>query len=140
MRVIRHTDSGFTNRVQELIGSSSLFDPGIEERTRAIIAEVRGRGDEALLELTERFDGAKLSVEQLSVTQAEVMAASVRADETLRAAVEEAERNIAAFAKKSRRGSRDRDLEATVAAFDSVFGSKRTRSGVAEKAATVSVN
>src|SRR5438067_12189969 len=103
MRVIRHTDSGFATRVQELIGSSSLFDPGIEERTRAIIAEVRGRGDDALLELTERFDGAKLSVEQLSVTQAELMAASVRADETLRAAVEEAEKNIAAFAKKSRR-------------------------------------
>jgi hypothetical protein len=35
------------------------------------------------------------------VTQAEFMAASLKADESLRAAVAEAEKNIAGFAKKS---------------------------------------
>ncbi len=61
------------------------------------------RGDNALLELTEKFDGAKLSTDQLAVTQAELMAASLKADESLRAAVTEAEKNISAFAKKSLR-------------------------------------
>jgi histidinol dehydrogenase len=55
------------------------------------------------LELTERFDGAKLTAEQLPVTQAEIMTASLKADESLRKAVAEAEKNIASFAKKSRR-------------------------------------
>ena len=61
------------------------------------------RGDDAVLDFTEKFDGAKLSADQLAVTQAELMAASLKADESLRAAVAEAEVNIASFAKKSKR-------------------------------------
>src|SRR6266404_5954051 len=103
MRVIRHSDSNFHESLRAMTAPSSLFDPVIEERTRSILQDVQARGDEALLELTERFDGAKLSAEQLAVTQAEMMAASLKADASLRAAVVEAEQNIAAFAKKSRR-------------------------------------
>jgi histidinol dehydrogenase len=55
------------------------------------------------LECTERFDGAKLTASQLAVTQAELFNASLAADESLRAAVAEAEKNIASFAKKSLR-------------------------------------
>ena len=64
---------------------------------------MQARGDAALLELTERFDGAKLAADQLAVTQAELVTASLKADESLRAAVAEAEKNIAAFARKSLR-------------------------------------
>ena len=101
MRVIRFTDPDFTERLAQVTAPSSLFDPVIEQRTRAILDDVRARGDAALLELTARFDGAKLNAEQLVVTQAEYMAASLKADESLRAAVTEAEANIAAFARKS---------------------------------------
>jgi len=103
MRIVRYKDPDYSDRLKELAASSSLFDPVIEERTRAILEQVRTQGDFALLELTERFDGAKLAAEQLAVTQAEVMTASLKADESLRAAVAEAEKNIAAFARKSRR-------------------------------------
>lgn len=103
MKVVRCTDSDFSQKLNELDAPSSLFDPVIEERTRAILEQVRTRGDTALLELTERFDGAKLTAEQLVVTQAEMMTASLKADESLREAVADAEKNIAAFAKKSRR-------------------------------------
>jgi len=101
--VMRFSDADFADRLSEVTAPSSLFDPVIEQRTRAILEDVQGRGDEALLELTERFDGAKLTTEQLAVTQAELMAASLKADESLRAAVAEAEANIARFARKSRR-------------------------------------
>jgi histidinol dehydrogenase len=103
MKVIRHTDADFPKRLQELTASSSLFDPGIEQRTRAILGAVQTRGDAALLEFTERFDGARLSVDQLRLNHAELMAASLKADESLRSAVAEAEKNIANFARKSRR-------------------------------------
>lgn len=103
MNIIRHTDANFPKRLREMASASSLFDPAIEQRTRAILDDVRTRGDAALLELTERFDGARLSADQLPVTQAELVTASLKADDSLRSAVAEAQGNIAAFARKSRR-------------------------------------
>jgi histidinol dehydrogenase len=103
MRVIRHTDADFAARLREVTAASSLFDPVIEQRTMGILNEVEVRGDSALLELTERFDGAKLAAEQLAVGSAELMAACLKADEGLRATVAEAEKNIATFARKSLR-------------------------------------
>lgn len=101
--MIRSRDRGYAGRVKEMLAASSLFDAQVEERTRAILEAVRNRGDAAVLEFTERFDGAKLSAEQLPVTTAELLAASLSANPALRQAVTEAERNIASFAKKSRR-------------------------------------
>src|SRR2546426_4279338 len=103
MNVIRYTDPDYAKRLRQVTAPSTLFDPTIEERARAILQEVEKRGDEAILELTERFAGAKLDAGQLAVTQAELMSASLQADPSLRAAVAEADRNIASFAKKSRR-------------------------------------
>jgi histidinol dehydrogenase len=103
MKVIRHTDADFAGRRGELAESSSLFDPEIEQRTRAIIDAVRARGDGAVLEFIERFDGAELRAEQLAVTHAELMGASLKADAALRSALAEAHRNIAAFSRKSLR-------------------------------------
>lgn len=103
MNVLKFADKDFAARLTQLAAASSLFDPVVEERARGIIAAVRERGDAALLELTERFDGAQLTAEQLAVSQAELFSAAVTADTSLRAAVTEAEKNIATFAKKSLR-------------------------------------
>jgi histidinol dehydrogenase len=103
MNTVRYSDAGFAKRLGALAAASSLFDPVIEQRTRVILDDVRARGDAALLELTERFDGAALTAEQLPITQAELVAASLKADKSLRAALADAGRNIAAFARKSRR-------------------------------------
>ena len=103
MQVIHHTDANFAAQLREAAAGSSLFDAEIENRTRAIVDAIRARGDAALLEFTERFDGAKLAAERLAVSQAELFNASLAADESLRAAVAGAEKNIAAFARKSLR-------------------------------------
>src|SRR5690348_10517335 len=100
MKIVRFADADFTERLRELTASSSLFDPVIEQRTREIIEAVRLRGDLALSELTERFDGVKLASEQFEITHAELMSASLKADERLRATISEAQKNIATFAKK----------------------------------------
>ena len=60
MKVIRHTDADFPDRLREVTAPSSLFDAEIEQRTRAILDAVHVRGDDAVLEFTEKFDGAKL--------------------------------------------------------------------------------
>ncbi len=105
MNIIRHTDADFAARLDAVTRASSLFDREIEERTRAILEAVYTRGDAAVLEFTERFDKATLTLDQLAVTQAELLAASIKADDSLRAAVETARKNIESFSRKSlRRG------------------------------------
>lgn len=103
MKIVRHTDKNFAAKLRDVAADSSLFDAEIEARTKSILHDVFVRGDDAVLEFTEKFDGAKLSADQLAVTQAELFSASLAADESLRAAVAEAEKNIAFFAKKSLR-------------------------------------
>ncbi|MEY2457277.1 MAG: histidinol dehydrogenase [Acidimicrobiaceae bacterium] len=62
---------------------------------RAILSDVRQRGDAAVRELTHRFDG--VSVEDLAVPEAEVKRALEALAPELRAALEAAAANIAAF-------------------------------------------
>ena len=103
MKVIRHSDAHFAAKLRAAVAASSLFDPVIEQRTRAILEGVQVRGDAALLEFTEQFDGAKFAADRLAITQAELFNASLAADEPLRQAITEAEKNVLAFAKKSLR-------------------------------------
>ena len=48
MNVLRFTEKNFASKLDELAAHSSLFDPVIDERVRAIIEDVRARGDRAL--------------------------------------------------------------------------------------------
>jgi histidinol dehydrogenase len=101
MKIIRHTDADFGEQVRRLTGASSLFDAEIERRTRGIVEEVQRRGDDALIEFTERFDRHRYFPEQLAVTKAELVGASLSADVSLREALAFARKNIESFAKRS---------------------------------------
>ncbi len=103
MNVLRHTDTDFASKLARLPHASTLFDPEIEQRARAILDAVQARGDAALIEFTERFDGAKLTAEQLTVSRAELFNAALAIEAPLRAALVVADKNISAFAKKSLR-------------------------------------
>ncbi|MCC6231828.1 MAG: histidinol dehydrogenase [Verrucomicrobiales bacterium] len=103
MNLLRQSDADFDSRLRAIAASSSLFDEGIEQRTRDVIRAVASRGDDALTEFTERFDGVRLVPSQFAVSTAELMSASLKATEQMRAAVRDADRNIAAFARKSLR-------------------------------------
>lgn len=103
MKILRRTDSDYADQLRLLAEPSSLFDPGIEERARGIITRVAAEGDAALAEFAERFDGAHISHNHVAVTAAELFSAGVQADKELRDAVNAASKNIAAFARKSRR-------------------------------------
>jgi histidinol dehydrogenase len=101
MKITRHTDTDFAEQLRMLTAPSSLFDPAIEQRARDIIEAVRERGDDALIELTERLDGHSFFPEQLAVTTAELVGASLKADSSLREAVAVAKKNIESFARNS---------------------------------------
>ena len=85
----------------ELTAPSSLFDATIEERTRAIVEGVRDRGDAALVEFTERFDGVKLAPRQFALGAKDLERAAMNANPSLRRALETSRRNISAFSKQS---------------------------------------
>src|SRR5258708_14445379 len=97
MKVLRHNQPDFAEQLATAMAASSLFDPSIEERARAIIADVQTRGDAALFELTERFDKVKLD----SLVGRGVPTASPG----LKRAIATAHKNIAGFARKSLRKS-----------------------------------
>ncbi|HTP24665.1 MAG TPA: histidinol dehydrogenase [Anaeromyxobacteraceae bacterium] len=60
MRILHSTDSGFTEAFARLCARGSEEDDrGAREEAARVIADVRARGDKALLELTERLDGWK---------------------------------------------------------------------------------
>ncbi len=72
-----------------------LGGEGPVEQVRAILAEVRAKGDAAVRGFTERFDGVRL--ENLRVPDEELQAALGRLPGALRAALEEARDAIWAF-------------------------------------------
>ena len=62
---------------------------------------MRARGDDALIDLTRQFNHATLTAKQFAVTQAEFVAAALRADDDLREVVSTARRNIEAVQPQS---------------------------------------
>jgi histidinol dehydrogenase len=103
MKLLRHSDRGFEARIRLFSSASSLFDPVIEQRTRVIIEGVAAGGDQALLRFTKQFDGASLTARQLAVTPEELATARQAASRHLHAAIAQADRNVANFARRSLR-------------------------------------
>ncbi|MFO1498372.1 MAG: histidinol dehydrogenase [Verrucomicrobiota bacterium] len=101
MKIIRYADPKFDEQTAGLCAASSLFDPQIEQRTRTILEGVQQRGDDALVEFTERFDGCRYFPEQLGVTKSELVAASLQADGPLRQAINTSRKNVENFARRS---------------------------------------
>jgi len=103
MNVLLLKAPDYCEQCRRLAAASSLFDLVIEQRAREIIRAVSERGDAAVAEFTERFDGARLEPDEFAVSHSELMAASLRADPELREAVSEASANVEAFARRSLR-------------------------------------
>ena len=74
-------------------------EPPVDE-VRALLADVRTRGDEALREMTARFDGAR--IDELRVPAADIMAALEQIAPDVRAALEVAHANITAYHQAQR--------------------------------------
>ena len=75
------------------------------ERTREIVDSVRTRGDAAIAEYTERFDGAALSPDQFELTPDQIDAAVRTVPKELVAILERAHDNIRRFHEKNLRQS-----------------------------------
>jgi histidinol dehydrogenase len=109
MIAIRRLDTAqpdFDARLSELLAFESAQDPQVAAAVTGIIADIRARGDAALLEYTRRFDRFDLSTAAaLEITRAELRAALARIAPARREALETAARRVRAFHEKQRASS-----------------------------------
>ena len=84
--------------VEEILRREAAIQTGAEEAVRRIMEDVRARGDEALLEYTERFDGVR--PEPLYVTEEEFAAAEAAVERGLADALARAAARIEAFHRR----------------------------------------
>jgi histidinol dehydrogenase len=104
MRTLFTRDSDYDKALKSLTLPSSLFDPEIEKRTRAIIESVRASGDATLIELTKKFDGADVA-SGLRISDQETAKAHALVDGNLSLALADAHHNVREFSKRSLRKS-----------------------------------
>ncbi len=91
------TDADFEAAFTRLLGMKRESDPDLNEAVAAIIADVRARGDAALIEMTARFDRFEVDAETLRINDAEINAGfETCADDTL-SALSEAHKRITDF-------------------------------------------
>jgi histidinol dehydrogenase len=94
-------DASFQTSLAELLAFESAQDPAVESRVRDILADVKARGDAALIETTSRFDRwTPANAEALEVDRATRMRALSGLDVNVRRALETAAERIRRYHEK----------------------------------------
>ncbi len=97
------TDPGFNQKFDAILSRGEETGREVEQTVRDIIADVRLRGDDAVLELTRRFDRLEAaSITELEVTEAEIAAAFAQVSDDEIAALRLAAARVAAFHEKQK--------------------------------------
>lgn len=102
MKIFSHKDAAYLSFVKRL-NRRAIPEDSVRDLVSDIIAKVGMQGDDALVELTYRFDGAKLTKSQLFVSEKEFAQAEASVTPATREAVRRSLKNIHAFAQKSMR-------------------------------------
>ncbi|PLX83854.1 MAG: histidinol dehydrogenase [Desulfuromonas sp.] len=102
IRTLRFSDPDFEEAFRRIVERGETAQAGVEETVREIIAEVRQRGDEALIEYTGRFDRQELTADTLRVSDEEMERALAAVSKESLAVLELATRRIAAFHEKQK--------------------------------------
>jgi histidinol dehydrogenase len=96
------TEPGFEARFQALLGMKREEAEDVDQAVAGIIADVRARGDAALVDLTARFDRLDLTPDRLAFSAAEIAAEIARVAPGDRAALELAADRIRAYHDRQR--------------------------------------
>jgi len=99
-RRLNAADASFAADFQKLLFATREEEEDVAQVVKAIIADVRARGDAALVELTNKFDKAGITAETLKLSAAEIEAALVKVSKAQLEAIETAARRIEAYHKR----------------------------------------
>jgi histidinol dehydrogenase len=90
-------DADFDSRFTAILNAKREDSPDVDDIVAGIIADVRKRGDAAVLELTAKFDRLDLTATQMRVSEAEIDAEIAKVPEAERVALETAAERIRAY-------------------------------------------
>jgi len=102
MRILKFSDPDFAELFDRIEGRGGTVPGAVEDSVREIIADVRQRGDAAVFDLTERFDGLRLTAETVEVSTKEIDRALASISDESRRALELAAERIAAYHRKQK--------------------------------------
>lgn len=97
MKRLNTLNAGFENDFASLMADRSSEERSVAEPVRAILADVRARGDEALCDYTARFDRLTLPADKLRISAEEIAREADRVPADLMEALKTAARRIKAF-------------------------------------------
>lgn len=106
MLLLDATQADFSQRLKQLLAFETAQDPGVDQAVAAICDDVRARGDQAVLDYTNRFDHMHAtSISELTLTRAELQAAHDRLPEVQRQALTTAAERVRRYHEKQRASS-----------------------------------
>ena len=95
-------DADFERNFTALLSAKREDSPDVDSTVARIIADVQQRGDAAVLDLTEKYDGVALRAEELQISAAEIEAACAQVGAKERSALELAAARITAYHEKQK--------------------------------------
>jgi len=103
IRKLDSSDEGFSTALRAVLAFEASEDEAIERSVAQILADVKTRGDAAVLDYTHRFDKLEAhSVAELELPQAELQAALDGLEPKRRAALEAAAARVQAYHEKQK--------------------------------------
>lgn len=96
------TDPDFEDAFQTLLNAKREDSPDVDNTVAGIIADVRARGDAAVIELTQKFDRVTLAPDTLRISQAEIDAATASVPQNEHDALALAAERIRAYHERQR--------------------------------------
>ena len=100
-RILKSGSAEFARFLERLLARRDGDGAGIDAAVSRIIADVRKRGDRALIDYTRRFDRVKLTVKTMRASKSAMQAALRELPREQRRALELAARRIASFHRKT---------------------------------------
>lgn len=105
MRTVRLDEAAKKNILADLLKRDPNNYTAYADRVNAIVNDVKARGDEAIFEYTQKFDGAVITPENIRVTQEEIDEAVAAVEPELLAVMKKALVNIRAYHEKQKQYS-----------------------------------
>jgi len=100
VRRLNSKDKNFGADFEALLFARREVEEDVAGQVKAIIADVRKRGDAALIELTNKFDHAGITKETLKLSAAEIEAALSKVSKEQHAAIETAATRIESYHRR----------------------------------------
>jgi len=99
---LNSADAGFDSRFSALLAARAEHDTSVDGVVADIIADVRARGDAAVVAYTNRFDRLDVTAETLRLDDATIDAAAAKVDADTLAALRTAAARITSFHERQR--------------------------------------